>query len=89
MPIIFHCPKCGREIRVRLIAAGRTGRCLDCGADIVVPDFKLDVPRRPPVTHPEVQSERKPRMFESSADMPTLEDGFVDGGESQQAATRR
>lgn len=39
MPIIFYCPRCGREIRVRSAAAGQKGKCIDCGAKIVVSDF--------------------------------------------------
>jgi len=39
MPIIFYCPRCGREIRVRSAAAGQKGTCTDCGAKIVISDF--------------------------------------------------
>lgn len=38
MPIIFDCPQCGREIRVRSEAAGQIGRCTTCEARIMVPD---------------------------------------------------
>jgi len=37
MPIIFFCPNCGREIRVRTSAAGQEGTCTDCNARLVVP----------------------------------------------------
>jgi hypothetical protein len=89
MPIIFHCPKCGRGIRVRLIAAGRRGHGLDCGEEIVVPDFNPNGPRRSAPTNPAVESKRKPEILESSADRPTLEFGFRDGGNEQRETTRR
>jgi len=85
MPIIFYCPKCGREIRVRLIAAGRRGHCVDCGEKIVVPDFDPNGARRPAPTG----GKRKPEILESSADLPTLEHGFRDDGEGQREAARR
>ena len=78
MPIIFYCPACGRELRVRLIAAGRKGSCLDCGEKVLVPDFNPNAVRLPPVTNPAAESEHKPEMFESSTGIPTIEAGFVD-----------
>jgi hypothetical protein len=44
MPIIFHCPGCGREIRVRSAFAGKTGRCVSCNTPLVVPDFAKPTP---------------------------------------------
>jgi len=73
MPILFYCPRCGREIRVRSIAAGRKGRCADCKAEIVVPDFKAIDRSRPPVTDP---------CADSAQD---IHGGFVDNGEAPQA----
>lgn len=35
--IKFSCPKCGRSITVGDDAAGKTGRCTDCGARVTVP----------------------------------------------------
>jgi DNA-directed RNA polymerase subunit RPC12/RpoP len=46
MGIIFFCPQCGREISVRSAAAGREGRCLECGEKVVIPDL-FAIGRRP------------------------------------------
>jgi hypothetical protein len=60
--ITFACPKCGREIRVKDEAAGKTGRCNGCKSSIVVPAapisgelipaaqamLAIEPPRRPP-----------------------------------------
>ena len=40
MPIIFHCPRCGRELYARTSSAGKKGYCVHCDAKIVVPDFR-------------------------------------------------
>jgi hypothetical protein len=37
MTITFPCPQCGREIRVRDEAVGKTGQCRDCKSSLVVP----------------------------------------------------
>ncbi len=37
MTIRFDCPKCGRAIRVSDGAAGRSGKCNDCGGVLTVP----------------------------------------------------
>jgi hypothetical protein len=73
VPIIFYCPRCGREIRVRSVAAGRKGRCADCMAEIVVPDFNAIDPSRRPVTDP------------CANNAPDIQGGFVDNGEANQA----
>ena len=73
MPIFFYCPRCGREIRVRSIAAGRKGRCADCKAEIVVPEFNPIESRRPPMTDP---------CADSAQD---IQGGFVDNGEANKA----
>jgi DNA-directed RNA polymerase subunit RPC12/RpoP len=72
MPIFFYCPRCGREIRVRSIAAGRKGRCADCKAEIMVPDFNPIDPSRRPVTEPCADS------------APDIRDGFMDNAEANQ-----
>ncbi|MFH1732940.1 MAG: DUF4190 domain-containing protein [Planctomycetota bacterium] len=38
MSIIVECPKCGKQYTVPEDAAGRSGKCRDCGATIRVPD---------------------------------------------------
>ena len=38
MSIIVECPKCGKQYTVPEDAAGRAGKCRDCGATIRVPD---------------------------------------------------
>jgi uncharacterized protein YlaI len=38
MPIIFFCPKCHREFRVRTASAGQKGRCTDCDTKVAIPD---------------------------------------------------
>jgi len=46
VPIIFFCPKCGWEIRVRSAAAGQQGTCTDCGEKVVIPriaDFRTNM----------------------------------------------
>jgi len=67
VPIIFYCPKCGREIRVRTAAAGRSGRCTGCGEKIVIPDFRTFL------SHPPSAA-----SAESSENIPTITDGFLD-----------
>ena len=79
MPIIFYCPKCGREIRVRSSAAGRSGTCLKCGEAIVVPDVNLLVHRNPRLAKAAV-GPHKPMKVASSPDTPTIEDGFATDG---------
>jgi hypothetical protein len=37
MTIQFACPKCGRKIRVSDSAAGKSGKCNDCGCVLTVP----------------------------------------------------
>lgn len=37
MTIRFDCPKCGRPIKVSDSAAGKSGKCNDCGAVLTVP----------------------------------------------------
>jgi hypothetical protein len=44
MPIIFYCPRCGREIRARSSAAGKKGHCVDCNQEIVIPEFRTAAP---------------------------------------------
>jgi DNA-directed RNA polymerase subunit RPC12/RpoP len=68
MPIIFHCPECGREIRVRIDAAGRKGRCVDCDAIVVVPHF-TEIGRR---------SQPKFDVLPSNPEIPTVNHGFED-----------
>jgi len=67
VPIIFYCPKCDREIRVRTSAAGRSGRCTGCGEKIVVPDFRTFASQPPSAA-----------AAESSENIPTMTDGFLD-----------
>jgi DNA-directed RNA polymerase subunit RPC12/RpoP len=75
MPIIFYCPRCGREIRVRSAAAGRMGHCAECGERIQVPD--LDLKASPRTSSP------NPPIGETTHDMPVLKSGFVGDGESE------
>ncbi|HXY37302.1 MAG TPA: hypothetical protein VEI07_23945 [Planctomycetaceae bacterium] len=37
MTITFACPSCGRQIRVKDEAAGKSGKCNDCGSALTVP----------------------------------------------------
>jgi hypothetical protein len=37
MTITFACPSCGRQIRVKDDAAGKSGKCNDCGSALTVP----------------------------------------------------
>jgi len=37
MTITFDCPECGRPIRTKDAAAGKSGRCNDCGSALTVP----------------------------------------------------
>jgi hypothetical protein len=57
MLIIFYCPNCGREIRVRSAAAGQKGRCADCSELITVPDFDAISENRPPLTVAAIEGE--------------------------------
>jgi DNA-directed RNA polymerase subunit RPC12/RpoP len=47
MTIRFACPKCGRAIRTSDDAAGKSGKCNDCGTVLTVPRSALTatVPR--------------------------------------------
>jgi len=47
MTIRFACPKCGRAIRTSDDAAGKSGKCNDCGTVLAVPRSALTatVPR--------------------------------------------
>jgi hypothetical protein len=72
MPILFYCPGCGREIRVRSASAGRKGHCADCGQPIQVPDLDLNAPPRTPAVDPALNN--------SGQDMPILKSGFVEDG---------
>ena len=69
MPIIFYCPHCGREIRVRSAAAGRNGRCTGCSELIRVPDFGAIGKNLLPLTLAAIEGE--PEML-------TMPNGFVD-----------
>jgi DNA-directed RNA polymerase subunit RPC12/RpoP len=89
LPIIFFCSKCGREIRVRSICAGRKGHCVDCGEEIIVPDIDPIIPRRLPMNDPAGDGEPKTRIVESSSEIPSVNYGFMDDGEAQQETTRR
>jgi DNA-directed RNA polymerase subunit RPC12/RpoP len=70
MPIIFYCPRCGREIRVRSAAAGRKGSCADCGEPILVPDLNLKASSRPSAVDPAVGG--------TTHEMPSFKSGFVE-----------
>jgi hypothetical protein len=68
MPIFFYCPKCYREIRVKTKAAGRRGRCTDCGASVVVPNFAGEI-------------RIEPQRYRNSSPRPSsseIEMGFLD-----------
>lgn len=40
MPIAAQCPTCGKNLKVRIQAAGKTVKCPGCGADIAVPNVR-------------------------------------------------
>jgi hypothetical protein len=89
VPIIFFCQHCGREIRVRSICVGRKGRCVDCGAEIVVPDIDPFNTRPRPANDPAGDDKPKTQIVESSSEIPTVNHGFMDDGEAPQQTTRR
>jgi hypothetical protein len=72
VPIIFYCPKCGREIRVRSASAGRKGRCVECHTAVVVPDFDAPDTRRGPAGG-------------SATEIPIIQGGFVEAGTIKQS----
>ena len=46
MTIDFNCPKCGREMHAPDDAAGRRGKCKDCGGSVQVPKSRSEISRR-------------------------------------------
>jgi len=76
VPIIFYCPKCSREIRVRSASAGRKGRCVECHTPVVVPDFDP----------PESRGGPPPENAAGSAtEIPIIQGGFVEAGTIKQS----
>jgi len=66
MSIIVECPKCGKQYTVPEDAAGRSGKCRDCGATIRVPDAAAA-----PVS-PEREPEPQPAAAEPASSEPIL-----------------
>ncbi len=44
MPIRFNCPNCAKRLKVPDSAGGRRGRCTRCGAAVVAPSVKVEIP---------------------------------------------
>lgn len=39
--IEFYCSECGKNLKVGKEAAGKRGRCLECGATLLVPEAEI------------------------------------------------